>query len=357
MPTQVDPQLFNRFDKGTLVGQMSGHIDDLKGTADEPIIKELIDDLEKRYGKLKVQRGNFEHVGIQHCKQSDGSYVLHQHHYVEQLRPMGLDSMKALDVETDAPEHMIGPYVSLTCAMAWVLVTAPVIAVYIGALQRHLKAPKVKHLFDANRVLRYLKLRKPKLVHRALKGLVRLVVVADAAFAALDTEGLALRGYFILLISDAGNGFLGGLLHILDYISRKQQHVCRSTFAAELFALLDACGAGSKVLLCLEESITGPQSATELAREQDNSELAINMEAVTDAKSVFDVVVNVKAVRASEVYLLIHILKLRELIRLRVLKKLWWTDTRDMITDGLTKGSVDRTAILAIAEKGVAGSA
>ena len=49
---------------------------------------------------------------------------------------------------------------------------------------------------------------------------------------------------------------------------------------------------------------------------------------------------------------MIHILKLRELVRLRVVKKIWWTDTRDMITDGLTTGNIDRTAILEIAEKG-----
>ena len=106
------------------------------------------------------------------------------------------------------------------------------------------------------------------------------------------------------------------------------------------------------MLLCLEEGITGPQSASALAKKQEDATLALNMEVVTDAKSVFDVVVNVKAVRASEEYLLIHILKLRELIKLHVLKKLWWCDTRDMVTDGLTKGTVDRGAILALSESG-----
>ena len=104
---------------------MSGHID-LKGCAAEPVINALIADLEKRYGELKVQRDNFEHVGIQHCKQADGSYILHQHHYVEQLRPIGLGSVRAQDLEKDAPGEVIGPYVPLVCAVAWVLVTAPV---------------------------------------------------------------------------------------------------------------------------------------------------------------------------------------------------------------------------------------
>jgi len=115
---------------------------------------------------------------------------------------------------------------------------------------------------------------------------------------------------------------------------------------------LDACGAGSKVLLCLEESTTGPQSAGELAKKQDDAGLSLTMEANANAKSVFDVVVNVRAARAFEEYMLIHILKLRERIKLHALKKLWWCDTRDMVTDDLTKGSVDRSAILALSESG-----
>ena len=43
--------------------------------------------------------------------------------------------------------------------------------------------------------------------------------------------------------------------------------------------------------------------------------------------------------------LLAHVQYIRELLDNYVLKELWWADTRDMIADGLTKGSVDRAAL------------
>eukprot|EP00969_Alexandrium_andersonii_P077927 3437109-Alexandrium_andersonii.AAC.1 len=40
--------------------------------------------------------------------------------------------------------------------------------------------------------------------------------------------------------------------------------------------------------------------------------------------------------------MLAHVQYLRELLDQRTLKALIWTDTRDMIADGATKGAVDR---------------
>ena len=351
IPTQVDPQLYNKFQGTRLVSQLSGHIDDLKGGGDEAVVAALLKDLERRYGKLKVQRENFEHVGIQHERQPDGSYKLHQNHYIEQLRALSLDDTSALPADQTAPEHLISPFISLVCAMSWVLTTMPVVAVYVGALQRHLRQPTVQHLRDANRVLRYLKTRKPALLYRRLKLPLKLLMVADSAFTALDDAGLAIRGYFILLCEDR-HGELGGMIHIIDYTSRKQSHVCRATFAAELFAVLDGIGAALKVLACFEEVIKGSASAEELARRQEAGQYSLPMHAVTDGKSVFDASSNPRGARTTEEHLLIHVLKLREFLKRKIVKSLWWADTRDMVADGLTKGSLDRNAILDLSEHG-----
>ena len=40
-----------------------------------------------------------------------------------------------------------------------------------------------------------------------------------------------------------------------------------------------------------------------------------------------------------------HVQYLRELLDTGVLSGLWWLDTRDMHSDGLTKGTVDRKAL------------
>ena len=43
--------------------------------------------------------------------------------------------------------------------------------------------------------------------------------------------------------------------------------------------------------------------------------------------------------------MLYHLLRARELVR-SVLRSLWTVDTRDMVADGLTKGSIGRKALL-----------
>jgi hypothetical protein len=76
------------------------------------------------------------------------------------------------------------------------------------------------------------------------------------------------------------------------------------------------------------------------------------MHAVIDAKSVFDIAANARQAKPTEEHLTVHVLKLREFLHRRILERLWWCDTRDMIADGLTKGAVERTAILALMEEG-----
>ena len=79
---------------------------------------------------------------------------LHQHHYLKQLTAINTDEVSFKDKDDEVPAHLQSSFISLVCAMAWVLNTVPAVAVYVGALQRHLKDPRVRHLQAANRVLK-----------------------------------------------------------------------------------------------------------------------------------------------------------------------------------------------------------
>ena len=52
----------------------------------------------------------------------------------------------------------------------------------------------------------------------------------------------------------------------------------------------------------------------------------------------------------AESSLLSSIQSVRELLDLKRLRKLHWIDTRDMISDGFTKGSIDRKANLMVSQ-------
>ena len=63
-----------------------------------------------------------------------------------------------------------------------------------------------------------------------------------------------------------------------------------------------------------------------------------------DAKSVFAAVTATFIKPPAEKSLLCHIQYIRELLDTRVLQYLFWIDTRDMTSDGLTKGCGTRFA-------------
>jgi hypothetical protein len=64
-----------------------------------------------------------------------------------------------------------------------------------------------------------------------------------------------------------------------------------------------------------------------------------------DAMSVFAAVTASQCKEPAEKALFNHVLYVRELLENGVLHALWWVDTRDMSSDGLTKGAVDRTVL------------
>ena len=61
--------------------------------------------------------------------------------------------------------------------------------------------------------------------------------------------------------------------------------------------------------------------------------------------SVYSAVTATYIKHPAEKSLLSHVQFLRELLDSHVLGALMWVDTRDMVSDGLTKGAVDRDAL------------
>ena len=64
-----------------------------------------------------------------------------------------------------------------------------------------------------------------------------------------------------------------------------------------------------------------------------------------DAYSVFSAATAAQIKIPAQQSLVSHVQFLRELLDRGVLHRLWWIDTRDMVADGLTKGSIEREAL------------
>eukprot|EP00959_Pyramimonas_sp_CCMP1952_P085462 1787685-Pyramimonas_sp.AAC.1 len=72
---------------------------------------------------------------------------------------------------------------------------------------------------------------------------------------------------------------------MLDWYSRKQNNVVRSTYAAELMALLDALGTGTLMNVALTEISEGVCTANQMRVRQEAGDLVLKMIAAIDAKA------------------------------------------------------------------------
>ena len=102
----------------------------------------------------------------------------------------------------------------------------------------------------------------------------------------------------------------------------------------------------------LVELEVGPTPAAALAEIVDTGIHNIGVEGIVDAKAVFDSVTADVVKTPDDRHMLLHALKLREWLDRGALKALWWSDTEDMIADGMTKSSIDRADILRLCNTG-----
>ena len=127
----------------------------------------------------------------------------------------------------------------------------------------------------------------------------------------------------------------------------------RSTYAAELLSLLDAVGQGNIIATALDEICSGASSATKMLERHQHKRRAVEHDAGVDAKAVFEGILAECPKTPAEKSLFMHALAMREYLESGWIDRLWWFDTLAMLGDGMTKGSIDREALIAVCERGV----
>ena len=127
----------------------------------------------------------------------------------------------------------------------------------------------------------------------------------------------------------------------------------RSTYAAELQFLTDGYEVARVVNYALASIMLPKASIRELVQLEDCGGLPLQIEAATDCMSVLTSLA-VDEVRApSEESLIMVLHELKEALLTWNLRKIWWVCATDMISDGLNKGAVARTALLQLGLTGL----
>ena len=353
-PTCIDPQLYCIHDaEGRLALLMSIHVDDIKICGQPKLMQLVIQKLEESFDALKLEKNNFIHLGLQHVTNDDGSISISQEHYISELRTIPDEKLKVKNRDEDLDDEYQGYYRSLLGGLAWVSQTRMDAAVFIGALQRRLHKPTVGDVLNLNRVVNYVKSKPMRMTFRRLDQPWKIVAISDSGFKGEDQDHLAVRSGIICLVNKNFPTIGRNQLQIVEFVSRKQSHVCRSTFSAELLSCLDLCGLALNISMAMTEVLLGPKSATELTDGLNAGKLALETEVVIDAASVYDAIAAADVKCPSDVSMHIHIVKMKELLCNKQINRLRWVDTRCMLADGLNKGCIERDALQRAMTEGI----
>ena len=209
-----------------------------------------------------------------------------------------------------------------------------------------------------NAVVRWMQRHPKKLHYRNQAGEEAVLkCISDSAFKKEQDSGHAVKGALFIRTRLAGAKStqmtleptqvwsVSEIAHIIDWICRTQRHVTRSTFSSELFAACDTIDHGMLLATILHQIRTGAVTIAEARYLRERGGWAVKLILAVDAYSVYSAVTAQMVKTPAEKSLLAHLQYLRELLDLGILEYISWLDTRDMVSDGLTKGAVDRVQL------------
>eukprot|EP00959_Pyramimonas_sp_CCMP1952_P153757 3217032-Pyramimonas_sp.AAC.1 len=171
----------------------------------------------------------------------------------------------------------------------------------------------------------------------------QLQAFSDSGFRKEEDKGYGMRGANFLRVGVDPTG--AQVCHLIDAQCRSHRRVTRNTFSSELFAGCDAVDDLMSHCLALREITQGPQSKQHTLTMVENGRLVFDTILVIDAMSVFQAASAIVIKEPAEKGLLPHLQYLREKLDMKQLSVFRWADTRDMNSDGHTKGCIPRDAI------------
>ena len=336
------------------------HVDDLKIAGEPNHVKKLIEHIELEFGACDKTEGNFTNCGVRHRQDPNTlTITTDQIEYIKAIKRIQHPEMKGVSSDTLCSPILHQLYMSLIGAVAFTLITRLDVAVFMVHLQRVLQKPQIIHIKRLNVIVTYIQENPVEVVYARLYGPTALLMFSDSAFKKEDETGHALKGAMFLrvpisvlpLSNERGfNKLIVDMLkdiaiHILDYICRIQKHVTRSTFSSELFGVCDTQDHGFLLATLLHQLVQGACTASQAKDLREKGGWAVPMILILDAYSIFSATTAGHVKIPADSSLLAHLQYLRELLDTGILSELWWCDTRDMLSDGLTKGQVERDAL------------
>ena len=323
-----DGSVFTYVKGDVLHGFVLTNVDDLLMIGNDVFEKEVTEKLQEEFKFSKIEDKEFTYCGCKIAKNEDGSIVLDQNKYIEELvqlaRVDGDEDRPLTQFEKKEARGKIG-------ALLWIsLITRPDLSFDVNILSSEVAKGTVKTVKEINRVISNAKLKSDKLRFVRLGDLANLEVkvYADASFSNQDGATKSTAGRVILLKSKDEN-----VANIISWKTKKISRVCRSVKTAETRALDDAIDDGVHVARIIKEIYSGKVDLKKPSQ--------IPVVAFTDSKGLWESVHNSR--QCEEKLLRNTIASLKELLQDGMVRSIEWVPTKQQLADCMTKkGSKDK---------------
>ena len=326
------------------------HVDDINMAGTEANIDGYAAEVEKVFGKCKLDKNQFTNCGVRYTLNSQHDVVMDQDEYIKTMRPIVSAELTGAGADDPATKTVTDMFVSLRGALAYTTLTQAWIQCFIVALQR-IQQPTNAEVRRLNAVTRKLQQSPKKLIfpHMTCRG--NLDIHTDSGYRRIteveDIKGMGMRGCCLLRRGESKEGSTTReVIHLLESICKSHKLTIRSSYGAEAIAAAAGVDDVYPSVVTISELKHGVHRADDLKRFREQGGLKIKVVLTTDAESVFKSLTSKDMKIPSEKTLLGHIYWLRELLQLRLIDSIQWCDTRDMTADGHTKGTVDRDLLL-----------
>ena len=328
----LDPCVFSLYSKGKCHGVLGIHVDDGIAGGDE-IFHGALEKLRTRFSFGSFEKRSFVFTGIRLHQWDDFSIEVDQVDYVEKIESINVPRDRRRNPEDAVSEAERRALRQIIGSLQYAAVhTRADICAKVGELQSAINQARVEHLLQANRVLQEAKQHPVSLMIVPIReSLLTFCAFSDASFSSVQRMS-SHQGTIIFTTTPELLENNTTVVCPMAWSSKKIPRVVRSTLSAESVALSHSVDRLSWLRVFwawLKNPDVKWQNPQELLTKEPTAT------AVTDCKSVYDIVSKTATPQCEEHRTTIECLLIRE--RMTENCKLRWVASGAMLADCLTK--------------------
>ena len=335
--SELDPCLFYWFHEQKCQGVLAIHVDDILFGGTKTFEDMVLKGLKNRYPFKHWTQDKADFLGRRLFQQNDYSITIDQEKYSQSVRVAQISRDRRKEKDEPLTTKELQQYRAILGAANWIVgSTRPDIAAHTALLQQRVSKATVGDLVEANRLVAKIKdFAHTKIWIQSIPWeKAVLTVTSDASWG--NAEGLGSQaGYMVLLSAGNIQNKEWAKVSPLRWKSYKMDRKTQSTLGAELMSVSRAIAEGDWIRSLIAEARFEKYDLVNDSHWREQMKMII----CVDNKPIYDHV-HGEGIVVRDKRLAIDMLLVRKEIR-KENTCLHWIDTRQMLSDSLTKLDVN----------------